>query len=96
MKLLGIVFLIFAVLFSPAYAQAPDYFNPSAKFSTDKELYSWTDKVRFQIISPSWNSNKYLVDTIGNYQEHPITISTREQSLKPYTLTETNPAVVCS
>ena len=92
MKLLGIVFLIFALLFTPAFAQAPDYFNPSAKFSTDKELYSWTDKVRFQIISPSWNTNKYLVDTIGNFEEHPITIATRDQSLKPYTLTETDPS----
>ena len=92
MKSIGIFFLIFVMILSPAYAQIPDYFNPSAKFSTDKELYSWTDKVRIQIISPSWNTNKYLVDTIGNFEEHPITIATRDQSLKPYTLTETSPS----
>ena len=81
--MIGIIILIFAVIVSPAYAQVPDYFNPSAKFSTDKDLYSWTDKVRIQIISPSWNTNKYLIDTIGNYDEHSISISTRDKSLKP-------------
>lgn len=92
MQLIRIILIFFALIFSPVFAQAPDYFNPYAKFSTDKEEYSWTDKVRIKIVAPSWNSNKYLIDIIGNTNDHPIKISTKDKSLKPYTLTETDPS----
>jgi hypothetical protein len=86
-------FIVFSILilFS-AFAQVPDYYNPYAKISTDKEKYTWTDKVKIRIIAPSWNSNKYLIDEIGAYEGTQIKISTQTNSLKPYRLTETEPS----
>jgi hypothetical protein len=42
------------------------------------------------IIAPSWNTDKDLIDSIGNTKDHPIKISTREHSLEPYKFTETD------
>ncbi len=86
--LLGVVFLLIG-----AYAeQIPDYYKPYAPIYTDKEVYTWTDKVRITIVAPSWNENRYGIDTIGGDTSHPIKISTSSRSLEPYRLTETAPS----
>jgi hypothetical protein len=74
----------------PAFAQSiPDYNDPYSPIFTDKPLYSWTEKITVTIIAPSWNSNANLIDSIGGTEDHPIKISTREHSLKPYRFAET-------
>ena len=84
--------LLLPLIFLPAYGQSiPDYSNPYAPIFTDKPLYSWTEKIIMTIIAPSWNSNSNLIDTIGGTDDHPIKISTREHSLKPYRFAETSP-----
>ena len=55
-----------------------------------RSIYSWTDKIKIKIIAPSWNTDKDLIDSIGDDNENPIKISTRSHSLEPYRLTETD------
>ena len=86
--LLGL-FLILA----PVYAESvPDYQKPYAPIFTDKPVYSWTDKIIISVNAPSWNSNSNQVDSIGDSNSHPIKISSGENFLKPYRLTETSPS----
>jgi len=74
----------------PVYAeQIPDYENPYAPIFTDKPVYSWTDKVKITILAPSWNTDRHLVDSIGDDELNPIKISTGSNSLEPYRFTET-------
>lgn len=68
----------------------PDYDNPYAPIVFDKPVYSWTDKVQISIIAPSWNTNPYLIDTIGKDDGHYIKIFTRGFQLEPYELAETS------
>lgn len=83
--------LLFSLLLLPAFGQsAPDYDNPYSPIFTDKPVYSWTDKMKITIISPSWNSDRYLIDSIGETNEHAIKIATSEHSLEPYRFTETD------
>ncbi len=78
------------MIFLPAYAeQIPDYNKPYAPIFTDKSVYTWTDKVKITILAPSWNSDRHLVDYIGDTQSHPIKISTGSHSLEPYRFAET-------
>jgi len=73
-----------------AFAETiPDYDNPYSPIFTDKEIYTWTDKIRFTIVAPSWNANKNGIDSIGTQEGHFIKISTSKNSLEPYKLTET-------
>lgn len=72
--------------------EIPDYYNPYAPIFTDKEVYTWTDKVHITVVAPSWNANKYGIDSIGTQDRHFIRIYTGEQSLEPYKLTETEPS----
>jgi hypothetical protein len=72
--------------------EIPDYFNPYAPIFTDKEVYTWTDKVHITVVAPSWNANKNGIDSIGTQERHFIRIYTGEQSLEPYKLTETEPS----
>ncbi len=82
------IFLFLALL---AFGQsAPDYNDPYSPIFTDKPVYTWTDKVKMTIIAPSWNSDRHLIDSIGNTSDHPIKISTSEHSLEPYRFTETD------
>ena len=84
------LFLIFAIFFLPAHAeQIPDYDKPYSPIFTDKPMYSWTDKVKITILAPSWNSDRHLIDSIGDDQYNPIKISTGSHSLEPYRFTET-------
>jgi hypothetical protein len=84
-------FLGFLLILGPVYAEsAPDYQKPYAPIFTDKPFYSWTDKIIISINAPSWNSNSNQVDSIGESESHPIKISSGENFLKPYRLTETS------
>ena len=81
----------FFLILAPVYAESvPDYEKPFAPIFTDKPVYSWTDKIIISINVPSWNSNPNQIDSIGESESHPIKISSGENSLKPYRLTETN------
>jgi len=83
-------FLILTIFFIPAYAeQIPDYEKPYSPIFTDKSVYSWTDKVKITILAPSWNSDRHLIDSIGDDEYNPIKISTGSHSLEPYRFTET-------
>ena len=83
--------LLFSLLLLPAFGQsAPDYDDPYSPIFTDKPVYSWTDKMKITIISPSWNSDRHLIDSIGETNEHAIKIATSEHSLEPYRFTETD------
>ncbi len=86
-----ILVMLLAFLFSSARAEPiPDYHHPYAPITTDKQVYSWTDKVRITIDAPSWNENKNGIDSIGDQQGHFIKISTHEHHLEPYRLVETS------
>jgi len=81
----------FFLILAPVYADSiPDYEKPFSTIFTDKPVYSWTDKIIISINAPSWNSNPNQIDSIGESESHPIKISSGENSLKPYRLTETN------
>jgi len=83
--------LAFMLILSPVYAESiPDYQKPFAPIFTDKPVYSWTDKIIVSIHAPSWNSNPNQIDSIGQSESHPIKISSGENFLKPYRLTETS------
>ncbi|MGI0057584.1 MAG: hypothetical protein ACREAK_09475 [Nitrosarchaeum sp.] len=85
--MLPLIFLLFSI---PIFAeQIPDYHNPYSPIFTDKPTYSWTDKIRMTILAPSWNTDRHLIDSIGN-EDHPIKISTSGHSLTPYRFTETD------
>ena len=80
----------FFLVLGSAYAESiPDYQNPFAPIFTDKPVYSWTDKIIISINAPSWNSSPNQIDSIGESESHPIKISSGENFLKPYRLTET-------
>ncbi len=82
--------LVFLMFLSPVFAeQIPDYDHPYSPIFTDKPVYSWTDKVQMTILAPSWNTDRHLIDSIGDDEDHPIKISTRGHSLDPYRFTET-------
>jgi len=83
-------FILSLFLLSACGQSALDYYNPYSPIFTDKPVYSWTDKMKMTIISPSWNSDNHLSDTIGETVDHPIKIATSEHSLEPYRFTETD------
>ena len=84
-------FTIISLILLPVFGEPiPDYEKPYSPIFTDKPVYSWTDKIKMTIIAPSWNTDRHLIDSIGNTQDHPIKISTREHSLEPYRFTETD------
>lgn len=84
-----ILFLSSLVVFSAFAEPIPDYNNPYSPIFFDKSIYSWTEKMKMTIISPSWNTDRNLVDSIGGDDDHPIKIATSTHSLKPYKFTET-------
>ena len=89
MSLLELILISFLSLF--AYAEnLPDYNNPYAPIFMDKEVYTWTDKIRFTIVAPSWDENSNGVDTIGDDEGHFIKISSDGHSLEPYKFAETS------
>ena len=86
-----IFFLLLPLILLPAYAESiPNYNDPYAPIFTDKSVYTWTDKIKMTILAPSWNTDRNLIDSIGDSSTHPITIGTSEHSLKSYRFTETD------
>jgi hypothetical protein len=71
--------------------KTPDYYKPYAPIYTDKQVYTWTDKVHITIVSPSWNEDSHSIDSIGDDEDHQIKISTASHFIGPYKLTETLP-----
>lgn len=69
----------------------PNYYKPYAPIYTDKQVYTWTDKIHITIVSPAWNENEHGIDSIGDDRDHPVKISTASHFLGPYRLTETSP-----
>ncbi len=85
------VLFFLPLIFSLAFGDSiPDYDNPYSPIFTDKPAYSWTDKISMKIIAPSWNADRHVIDSIGDDEDNPIKISTRENSLEPYRFTETD------
>jgi hypothetical protein len=81
------------ILANFAYAeQIPDYYKPYAPIYLNKDVYSWTDKIRITIVAPSWDENEHGIDSIGNDPNHAVKISTASHSLGPYELRETAPS----
>lgn len=86
------IFIIFPFFLLPVFAeQIPDYEKPYSPIFTDKPAYSWTDKMKITILAPSWNTDRHLIDSIGDDNYNPIKIYTNENSLEPYRFTETGP-----
>ncbi len=86
-----LLLLFFSLIFAPALGESiPDYNEPYSPIFTDKTIYTWTDKIKMTIIAPSWNTDRHLIDSIGDTEDHSIKISTREHSLEPYRFTETD------
>ncbi len=85
--------LIFIILliFTALAETIPDYNNPYSPIFTDKQVYTWTDKIQITIFAPSWNADKHGIDSIGIQEGHFIKISTSGNELEPYKLTETDP-----
>jgi len=84
-------FLFLPLILFPAFAEPiPNYDEPYAPIFTDKPVYTWTDKIKMTILAPSWNTNNYLIDSIGDDADHAIKINTSENSLKSYRFTETD------
>ncbi|HXG73638.1 MAG TPA: hypothetical protein VNK44_02295 [Candidatus Nitrosotenuis sp.] len=81
------------ILTNLVYAeQIPNYYKPYAPIYLDKDVYSWTDKIRITIIAPSWDENEHGIDSIGDDPNHAVKISTPSHSLGPYELRETAPS----
>ena len=88
---MSLFLLLLPLIIFPAFGEpGPDYNDPYSPIFTDKPIYSWTDKIKITIISPSWNSDKYLINSIGDTEDHSIKIATAEHSLEPYRFTETD------
>ena len=93
MNLIELALILAPLLVFNAYAEGlPDYNNPYAPIFTDKEVYTWTDKMGITIVAPSWDANKYGIDSIGTQEGNFIKILSSDAKLEPYKLTETNPS----
>jgi hypothetical protein len=93
MKKIIFAMMPLVILTNFAYAeQIPDYYKPYAPIYLDKDVYSWTDKIRITIVAPSWDENEHAIDSIGGDPNYAVKISTPSHSLGPYKLTETSPS----
>ncbi|MDH5415674.1 MAG: hypothetical protein OEW55_00335, partial [Nitrosopumilus sp.] len=64
-------FTIISLILLPVFGEPiPDYEKPYSPIFTDKPVYSWTDKIKMTIIAPSWNTDRHLIDSIGNTPDH--------------------------
>jgi len=88
---MSLFLLLLPLILFPAFGEPiPDYDDPYSPIFTDKPVYTWTDKIKMTIISPSWNTDTHLIDSIGNTEDHPIKIGASDYFLKPYRFTETD------
>ncbi|MFM7797277.1 MAG: hypothetical protein ACKO7N_10990, partial [Candidatus Nitrosotenuis sp.] len=61
------------LLVSPIFVeQIPIYDKPYAPIYFDRDVYSWTDKVKIMIVAPAWNEDTNGINSIGDDSEHPI------------------------
>ena len=76
------IFLFFLpLILFPAFGESIHvYADRHSPIFTDKSVYSWTDKIKIVIISPSWNSDRCSIDSIGNVDSHSIKVATSEDS----------------
>ncbi|WP_026089938.1 MULTISPECIES: hypothetical protein [Nitrosopumilus] len=65
--------------------------NFQSLISLDKKVYTWTDRVYVTIVAPDHNFDQNKIDEIGSKSTNEIKISTRENKLSMYKLTETGP-----
>jgi len=63
--------------------------NFGATVELDQKVYSWTDKVYITIVAPDHNFDSDLIDKIGQSNQDPVRVSTRQKSLQQYKLSET-------
>lgn len=57
----------------------------------DKEIYSWTDKVRITVTSPFHNFDSNVIEEIGATQPYTIRMHTSSSNFDSYKLVETGP-----
>jgi hypothetical protein len=87
-------FVFFSIIifsFNQVDAQSSTTEKSQLPILLDKAIYSWTDIVHIKIIAPTWNTNPYAIETIGDKNNEFIKVATRESKLKPYALVETEP-----
>ena len=63
--------------------------NFGSTIELDQKVYTWTDKVYITIVAPDHNFDSDLIDEIGDSDEDPIRIATRDKDLDNYKLVET-------
>ena len=64
------ILVLFPLILFPVFGESsPVYTEPYSPIFTDKSIYSWTDKIKITIISPSWNSDRYAIDSIGDLKQ---------------------------
>ena len=63
--------------------------NFGATIELDRKVYLWTDKVHITINANDHNFDSDLIDEIGDSEQDPVTISTRDFTLDNYKLVET-------
>ena len=63
--------------------------NFGATVELDQKVYSWTDKVYITIVAPDHNFDSGLVDKIGDTDDDPLVVQTRDGKLSSYQLAET-------
>ena len=63
--------------------------NFGATIELDQKVYTWTDKVYITIVAPDHNFDSGLVDKIGDSDDDPLIVQTRQQKLTSYELAET-------
>ena len=69
----------------------PDTSGFGATVHLDKEIYSWTDKVRITVTSPFHNFDSNVVEEIGATQPYMIRMHTSSSNIDSYKLVETGP-----
>lgn len=88
------MFVIAGLIFSTSYFLNYVYAEPGYEYvavELDKEIYTWTDRVYITIIAPAHNLDSNSVDEIGNSEQYPVKIATRQFYLDKYKLVETGP-----
>ena len=86
MLILSLAFLMF---FSPIFAeQIPTYDIQYSPIFIDKTAYSSTDKDMTNILPSTWNSDRYLIHSIGDDEDGTIKISTPEFTHMPFEFTK--------
>ena len=63
--------------------------NFGSTIELDQKVYTWTDKVYITIVAPDHNFDSDLIDEIGDSDDDPIRIATRDKDLDNYKLVET-------